>query len=101
MLHPVLDQLRALKLDGMLEALVAQKKQKDVHQLEFEERLGLLTQHEIAIRESRRIKRRLQAAKRKHRRALKILTSKEPENWISKLSCLLKLVNGLKKAEIF
>ena len=65
MLHPVLDQLRALKLDGMLEALVAQKKQKDVHQLEFEERLGLLTQYEIAIRESRRVKRRLQAAKLK------------------------------------
>jgi DNA replication protein DnaC len=65
MLHPVLEQLRALKLDGMLEAFEAQKKQKDIHQLEFEERLGLLTQHEIAIRESRRVKRRLRAAKLK------------------------------------
>lgn len=65
MLHPVLDQLKALKLDGMLEALTVQTKQKDVHQLNFEERLGLLTQHEIAIRDSKRVKRRLRAAKLK------------------------------------
>jgi DNA replication protein DnaC len=65
MLHPVLDQLRALKLEGMLEALQEQKNQKDVKQLSFEERLGLLIEHEISLRESRRVKRRLQAAKLK------------------------------------
>jgi DNA replication protein DnaC len=65
MLHPVLDQLKTLKLEGMLEALEAQKKQKDMRQLSFEERLSLLTQHEIAMRESKRIKRRLQAARLK------------------------------------
>jgi DNA replication protein DnaC len=65
MLHPVLDQLRALKLDGMLEALQEQKNQRDVKQLSFEERLGLLIEHEISLRESRRVKRRLQAAKLK------------------------------------
>lgn len=65
MLHPVLEQLRVLKLEGMLEALEVQKNQKDVHQLSFEERLGLLVQHEIAIRESKRVKRRLRTAKLK------------------------------------
>jgi len=65
MSHPVLDQLRALKLEGMLEALQEQKNQKDVKQLSFEERLGLLIEYEISLRESRRVKRRLQAAKLK------------------------------------
>jgi DNA replication protein DnaC len=65
MLHPVLDQLKALKLEGMLEALQEQIKQKDIKQLSFEERLGLLTEHEISLRESKRLKRRLRAAKLK------------------------------------
>lgn len=65
MLHPVLDQLRALKLSGMLEALQGQIKQKDIKQLSFEERLGLLIEHEISLRESKRLKRRLSAAKLK------------------------------------
>jgi DNA replication protein DnaC len=63
MLHPVFEKLRALKLDGMLEALQEQKNLKEVKQLSFEERLGLLVEHEIARRESSRLKRRLQAAK--------------------------------------
>lgn len=65
MLHPVLDQLRALKLEGMLEALQEQKNQKEIMHLSFEERLGLLVAHEISIRESKRVKRRLQVAKLK------------------------------------
>lgn len=65
MLHPVLDQLKALKLDGMFEALQAQKNQNEVKNLNFEERLGLLVAHEVSLRESKRIKRRLQAAKLK------------------------------------
>jgi DNA replication protein DnaC len=65
MFHPVLEQLKALKLNGMLEALAEQKNQKDVKQLTFEERLGLLVEHEISLRESKRVKRRLQAAKLK------------------------------------
>jgi DNA replication protein DnaC len=65
MLHPVLDQLKALKLDGMLEALQEQKNQKEINQLSFEERLGFLIEHELAHRESKRVKRRLRAAKLK------------------------------------
>jgi DNA replication protein DnaC len=65
MLHPVLEQLRTLKLNGMLEALQEQSKQPDIRQLSFEERLGLLIEHEVSLRESKRVKRRLQAAKLK------------------------------------
>jgi DNA replication protein DnaC len=65
MFHPVLEKLKALKLNGMLEALEEQKNQKDVKQLTFEERLGLIVEHEISFRESKQVKRRLQAAKLK------------------------------------
>ncbi len=65
MLHPVLEQLKTLKLDGMLEALQGQYKLPDIGTLGFDERLGLLVAHEISLRESRRVKRRLNTAKLK------------------------------------
>jgi DNA replication protein DnaC len=65
LLHPVLEQLRKLKLNGMLEAFEEQNKQPDIRKLRFEERLGLLVEHEISLRESKRVKRRLQTAKLK------------------------------------
>ena len=65
MLHPVLEQLKALKLEGMLEALKGQFDQAQIRKLGFEERLGLLIEQEIALRESKRVKRRLQTAKLK------------------------------------
>jgi len=65
MLHPVLEQLKALKLDGMLEALQGQSKLSDIGKLDFEERLGLLIEHEISLRESKRLKKRLKIAKLK------------------------------------
>ena len=65
MLHPVLEQLKALKLDGMIEALQQQSNRSDIKQLSFEERLGLLAEHEVSLRESKRVKRRLQTAKLK------------------------------------
>ena len=63
MLHPVLDHLKALKLDGMHEALQEQQNKKEIRELSFEERLGLLIEHEISLRESKRVKRRLQNAR--------------------------------------
>ena len=65
MLHPVLEQLKSLKLNGMLEALQGQLKLKDFGKLGFEERLGLLIEHEVSLRESKRVKRRLNTAKLK------------------------------------
>jgi DNA replication protein DnaC len=65
MLHPVLEQLKTLKLDGMLEALQGQNKLPDIGKLGFEERLGLLVEHEVSLRESKRVKRRLNSARLK------------------------------------
>ena len=57
--HPTFDQLRALKLTGMLKALQEQEQMPDIGCLGFMERLGLLVDREITERENRRPARRL------------------------------------------
>jgi DNA replication protein DnaC len=65
MLHPVLEQLKALKLEGMLAALEEQSSQPNIKQLTFEERLGLLVDNEVSLRENKKVKKRLETAKLK------------------------------------
>jgi len=57
--HPTFDQLRALKLTGMLKALQEQEQMPDIGCLGFLERVGLLVDREIAERDSRRLADRL------------------------------------------
>ncbi len=57
------EQLRALKLTGMLEAWEQQREQPQTHDLSFDERLALLVEREILHRENRRLARLLKAAK--------------------------------------
>ncbi len=64
--HPTLDQLRALKLDGMARALEEQRLLPACHDLAFEDRLGLLVDRECSWRDGRRLERLLRAAKLKH-----------------------------------
>lgn len=58
-----LEQLRALKLTGMLDALELQQAQPQTHDLSFEQRLALLVEREVLHRENRRLERLLKAAK--------------------------------------
>jgi len=51
----LLDQIRTLKMSGMLEAFHEQLSQPKHADLSFEERLGLLLDREILTRENRRI----------------------------------------------
>ena len=62
LLHPTLEKLAALRLTGMTAALNEQL-QMDLADLGFEERLGLLLDREMAVRETRKMKTRLQKAK--------------------------------------
>ena len=55
------DQLRALKLTGMLEAWEQQREQPQTHDLSFDERLALLVEREVLHRENRRLARLLKA----------------------------------------
>ena len=51
----ILEQMRALKMSGMQEALLEQINQPKHTNLSFEERLGLLLDRELLLRENKRI----------------------------------------------
>jgi hypothetical protein len=60
-----LDQLRGLRLDGMIAALADTGTQAAAEQLSFEQRLALLVQRELDWRDGKRVARLLKAAKLK------------------------------------
>ncbi len=57
--QPTLEKLRALKLNGMLEALERQKESREIKELDFEERLGLLLDAEDSYKRAQRFNSRL------------------------------------------
>ncbi len=64
--HPIDQQLQSLRLSGMVKALSEQREQPAIAELGFEERLGLLLDREITLRDTRRLQTRLRQAKLKH-----------------------------------
>ena len=56
--HPTLDQLRALKLDGMAQAFIELEAQEEARNLTRTEWLGLLLDREAAYRNTKRFKAR-------------------------------------------
>jgi DNA replication protein DnaC len=60
-----MEKLRALRLEGMAQALEEQRKQKDIVQLEFEERLALLVERQWIWKENRGLALRLKNAQLK------------------------------------
>lgn len=67
--HPTLDQLRALRLDGMAEAFAELDTQDGTADLTHAEWLGLLTDRETASRETKRFQSRMRSAKLRHQAA--------------------------------
>jgi len=67
--HPTLDQLRALKLDGMVQAFIELAAQEEVRNLAHAEWLALLLDREAADRNTRRFHTRLRAARLRHSQA--------------------------------
>jgi hypothetical protein len=57
-----LQQLRALRLDGMAAALIDPASQIAAAELPFEQRLALLVQREVDWRDSKRLERLLKAS---------------------------------------
>lgn len=66
MIHPVLENLKKLRLKGIIEALEIQLKNPDSKHLLFEERLALLIDHEMTLRENKRLQSRIKNAKFRH-----------------------------------
>jgi DNA replication protein DnaC len=67
--HPTLDQLRALKLDGMADAFLELQQQDAARDLTHAEWLALLLDREIANRTSKRTQIRLRAARLRYSQA--------------------------------
>ncbi len=67
--HPTLDQLKAMKLDGMADAFAELSAQDAARDMSHAEWLGLLLDRESANRTTKRYKTRLRAAKLRHANA--------------------------------
>lgn len=63
LIHPTIDNMKALKLFAMVKALETQMEMKDVQDINFEDRLGLLVDAELVARENKRLQARLASAK--------------------------------------
>jgi DNA replication protein DnaC len=85
-----LNQLRTLRLDGMVHAFEEQATSTAATALGFDERFGLLVQREVAWRDDRRVQRLLKAAR------LKVSTAcVEDINWRSSRALDRSLVAAL------
>jgi DNA replication protein DnaC len=61
--EPTVDKMKLLKLEAMAEAWLQQQKDPEARKLSFNERLGLLVDHEYLHRENKRLARFLREAK--------------------------------------
>ena len=84
--HQTLDKLAALHLEGMVQALEEQRRQPDITQLDFEERLALLVERQYLWKEDRALRARLQRANLKIPACLEDIDYRHPR--------------GLKRAQI-
>jgi len=78
LLHPLMEKLSALKLDGMARALEEQITHTEVDSLSFTDRLGLLIDRESVERENRRMKSRLKAARLRETAAVEDIDFRHP-----------------------
>jgi len=63
LMHPTIDNMRTLKLFGMIKALEAQADVQEIAGLSFEDRLGLLVDAELIARENKQLQSRMKSAK--------------------------------------
>lgn len=63
LINPTVENLRVLKLYGMMKALETQVSMPEVESLNFDERFGLIVDSELVLRENRKLESRLKCAK--------------------------------------
>lgn len=78
LINQTLDKLRAMKLEGMAQALEEQSGQRDIDQLDFESRLGLLVERQWLWKENRALARRLHYAQLKISATLEDIDYRHP-----------------------
>lgn len=80
LLHPTLEKLNTMRFSGMAKALEQQMKMDGLDDMGFEDRLGLLLDHEIAARETRRMKTRLSKARLRQDGSIEDIDFRHPRN---------------------
>jgi DNA replication protein DnaC len=78
LLHPTLEKLTTMRFSGMAAALEEQMKMDGLEDIGFEERLGLLLDHEQAVRDTRRLKTRLSKAKLRQNGSIEDIDFRHP-----------------------
>jgi len=78
LLHPTLEKLNTMRFTGMAKALEQQMNMDGLDDMGFEDRLGLLLDHEMAVRETRRLKTRLSKAKLRQDGAIEDIDFRHP-----------------------
>lgn len=78
LIHPTLEKLRTLKLEGFARGLEEQMASPDIESLSFEERLGLLVDREVTDRENKRLAGRLYRAKLRQSACLEDVDFRHP-----------------------
>lgn len=96
--HPLLDKLRQLRCQGMLESLQEQLQQPDMQSLNFEDRVALMVDREWWLRENNRIKTRLKNANLRQTASMEVMT--RPEASQKQLCKLCLLANGSENIKI-
>ena len=78
LINPTINTLKSMKLHGMAKALEAQLAMPDVDKLSFDERFGLLVDHESTHRENEGLQSRLRKAKLRHETVIEDVDLKKP-----------------------
>ena len=98
LIHPIIDQLKSLRLNGMALTLEEQMQMQDIESLSFEERLGLMVDRETSYRENRRLKTRLKKAKLKQNACVEDIDFRHPRGLDKSLMAKLFSCDWVKDA---
>ena len=96
LIHPIIDQLKSLRLNGMAITLEEQMQLPDIASLSFEERLGFMVDRETSYRENRKLKTRLKNAKLKQSACIEDIDFRHPRGLDNPLWQNSFPVTGLK-----
>jgi DNA replication protein DnaC len=96
--HPILEQLKELKLTGMAKALAEQLNMPDIESMDFMDRLGLLVDREITERANRRLQTRLKKARLRQQACFEDIDFRTPRGMDKKLMLSLASCDWIRKA---
>lgn len=97
LMHPTLEKLRSLKLDGFARGLEEQMASPEIASLSFEERLGLLVDREVTDRENKRLAGRLYRAKLRQTACIEDIDFRHPRGLDRSLVMMLSGCNWIRE----